>query len=273
MLKFTLVMGLPTDGKHNWAREYASNNEAIYLAADGTLVSHLDEIVDLLRENKSVVCDAVGFNLEDRMSLIDEILNATDDLIVEFDCIFVPCLLAYSMLNFETMLDLVRGFQAPYLHEGWDNLVYEEGYSMEEIKEYESWLLHQSLETTLDNGKTLRQHLDAAVQYVLGHSCYVADLRIAKWHDIGKIFSTAEDHANISSYLWLHTSKAVQGWLAGKVPLKETLFVATAIMLHREVYHHEDDKEWQDAIHNLGYDENVYAAALALYNANKKINK
>jgi hypothetical protein len=36
---------------------------------------------------------------------------------------------------------------------------------------------------------------------------------------------------------------------------------------------YDNEEDWKKAILGLGYDENVYAAALALFKANKKINK
>lgn len=274
MLKFTLVMGLPTKAKHDWAKEYAINHNAEYLGlnANDLLLPHLEEILASLREGKSIVCDAVGFNLEDRMTLIDEMISATDDLIVEWNCIFVPCFVTNDLNDYEELLPILRTFQSPNLQEGWDNLDCAKIYTQEEIEKYEDLLTTMASNCILPNGKTLKKHLAEAAQYVLGHSCYVADFRAAKWHDIGKIFSY-EGHANISAYLWLHTVKGMLGWLDGTINKKESLFVATAITFHTLVYNYPNEEEWQKAFLDLGFDKNLFAALLALYNANKKINK
>ena len=206
------------------------------------------EAKNLLEEGKMVVIDATNLNRKKRIKL----LSYLDGVICQKKAILFitsPAVCRDRNANRplgkrvpdEDMDRLMRGFEAPVIGEGWDEIIPVIG---SDKYEFPSHLLTNFNQDNPHHTLTLGGHMDAAEAYAVAHGYSERLVKICALHDIGKLYTKQftnykgepsriahyYGHENLGAYLYLAVELC--GRERSEDEIKDVLYEAALINCH-----------------------------------------
>lgn len=214
-----ILIGLPGSGKSTWAEKERKNNQVIIssdtyrklLFGDETDQTHNSEVFNKMRSDTytylkngvDVIYDATNICIKDRRNIISAAKEVGSKVVGVLFITPIPACKERNKNRSRTVPEhvydkMLRRFQMPLLGEGFDEISYEYApnhlyidcatldYCMEGFDQKNP---HHTL--------TLKQHCDKCAELIVNDIIYKL---VAKYHDIGKLFTQSFDENKIAHY-------------------------------------------------------------------------
>ena len=300
---FICMIGLPGSGKSTVAEEL-KNDKRIVVSSDaireewyGSADIQIDSgkvfnemkkrTFNALKNGFNVIYDATNLSAKRRTNLVKEIRQRFPNekliaymILAPLDVCIYRNLKRDRIVPISAMFDMVKSFQAPYFHEGWDKIYVEytsdESVSRKTLKEMAKEFDQQSPH----HSETLGQHIQLVMKKVREASPDDFLLTTAaRFHDFGKMFTQSPlnrrgeiqnftvngierpimhyySHDSVSAYLFLTSDLCRYCFYPCDMTkispgAKDGLFVANLIQFHMEKAK-RDEKSYEKFMNGLG---------------------
>ena len=233
---FVMLVGLSGSGKSEFAKEISSclpfeivSSDAIRKTIFGSeeeqknpfLIFKIAEnkIIEKLNEGKNVVLDATNLNSKKREKFLNNLKKRTKKdffkqcviIVAPIDCCVRRDLDRERTVGSKVIKKQMKTFETPWYYEGWDEIDIFRNY---EVKSYYYDRLYLTLASFTNNDNphhsksTVYDHLFAAGEAMKELSEDKSMRMIARFHDIGKIFTKTFDESGIAHYYNHHKAGA-----------------------------------------------------------------
>lgn len=292
MSDFYMMVGIPGSGKSTFVKNNFKHIDVVIHSddvreeigdTDNSRTHEVwkiinDRITNAIKEDMSIVLDATNVSKKDRLRTL-ALFNGysyTKHCIVNL-CDFETCIERIEnrkrKVPTEAVICMMKRFQIPTYTEGWVDIKFiNSNYKYHFIDD-----LYNKLGSIEQYGKwhieTVLKHSDDLISYMKTVYCDPLLMTVAKYHDIGKLYTMTIDedgnhhfygHANVSAYTYLC------GTVHDKCSMSFILYVAQMIEHHMDLCNNGNQSKLKSQLSRIHFGaDNLYDDLVLFHKADE----